>query len=561
MQHTGGERIRPGSKEEAALTAWIEYLAGLPEDQVRAASNKVKSYRPRAESGHQIRRLTHSQYNRTVRDLLGVLSQPARRFPSEDYVHGFKNQAVSQAISPSLAAAYGAAAEQLAANAFRYGDSGNLIPCRPEGPNDPACAERFIRRFGLRAFRRPLEEREVLRFKKLLLDQAGKTGDFLAGARIVVEAMLLSPSFLFHVTAGPDRKWEQYAVASRLSYFLWDSMPDDELFGMAERGELSTQDRIEKAVRRLLADAKAQEALREFFTQWLELDRVVAAVKDRSLFPRYSREVAAAASEETLRFLDDLVWNGHDFMSYLTADYSFVNTDLAVLYDLPPPQAEFARVSFPETSPRAGLLGQISFLALTSQPGETSPTVRGLFVRERLLCQKVPDPPPGVNTNLPPQAEGNLRNTRQRLSEHVTNPACASCHRLIDGIGFGFEHFDAIGRWREKQYVQYYRTGRDRDQRRNQIEANLPIDSHAEVAGIPNSAFSSPKELGRILASNPECRKCVVRQLFRYALARPETPADAHLIEGAFQRFEASGFRFQELMLALTLSTEFRKGN
>jgi hypothetical protein len=132
---------------------------------------------------------------------------------------------------------------------------------------------------------------------------------------------------------------------------------------------------------------------------------------------------------------------------------------------------------------------------------------------------------------------------------------------LIDGIGFGFEHFDAIGRWREKQYVQYYRTGRDRDQRRNQIEANLPIDSHAEVAGIPNSAFSSPKELGRILASNPECRKCVVRQLFRYALARPETPADAHLIEGAFQRFEASGFRFQELMLALTLSTEFRKGN
>jgi hypothetical protein len=154
-----------------------------------------------------------------------------------------------------------------------------------------------------------------------------------------------------------------------------------------------------------------------------------------------------------------------------------------------------------------------------------------------------------------------LRGTRERLSQHVTNPACASCHKLIDDIGFGFEQFDAIGRWREKQYVLHYRTGRDRDQRRNAIEANLPIDPSAEVKGIPNSNFSTPKELGRILAENKECRKCVVRQLFRYAFGRPETPADEHVIEEAFQRFQASGFRFRELMLALTLSPEFRKGS
>ncbi len=559
--HTGGERIRQGSKEEKALATWAEQLAAITPEQIAAATSKLKDYRPPADVGGPIRRLTHSQYNRTVRDLLGVLSQPARRFPPEDYVHGFKNQTAGQTISPTLAAAYDAAAEQLASNAFRYGDSGNLVPCKPEGPDDRGCAERFVRQFGMKAFRRPLDQKEVERFKELLLTDAKRSGNFLSGAQMVVEAMLLSPAFLFHVQPGKNGKWEQYAIANRLSYFLWDSMPDRELFAMAERGELATNAGVEKAVRRMLADEKAIAALREFFTQWFELDHVVTAVKDRSLFPRFTREVAVSAVEESQRFLDDLVWNDRNFMDYLTAEYSFVNSDLASLYGMPAPPNEFARVALPEKLQRAGLLGQISFLALTSQPGETSPTLRGLFVRSRILCQKVPPPPPGVNTNLPPQAEGKLRGTRERLSQHVTNPACASCHKLIDDIGFGFEQFDAIGRWREKQYVLHYRTGRDRDQRRNPIEANLPIDPTAEVKGIPNSNFSNPRELGRILADNKECRKCVVRQLFRYAFGRPETPADEHVIEEAFQRFQASGFRFRELMLALTLSPEFRKGN
>jgi hypothetical protein len=559
--HTGGERIRQGSKEEQALDTWVRRLARIAPDEVAAAAEKFKSYRPQADAAGPVRRLTHSQYNRTVRDLLGVLSQPARRFPPEDYVHGFKNQTDGQTISPTLAAAYGAAAEQLASNAFRYGDSGNLIPCKPEGPDDRGCAEHFVRQFGMKAFRRPLDQKEVDRFKELLLADARRSGNFLSGAQIVVEAMLLSPSFLFHVRPGKDGKWEQYAVANRLSYFLWDSMPDEELFAIADRGELKTKEGVGNAVRRMLADEKAVAALREFFTQWFELDRVVTAVKDRGLFPRFTREVAVAAVEESQRFLDDLVWNDRNFMEYLTAGYSFINSDLAALYGIPAPPAEFARVTLPEKLQRAGLLGHISFLALTSQPGETSPTLRGLFVRSRILCQRVPNPPPGVNTNLPPQAEDKLRGTRERLSLHVTNPACASCHKLIDDIGFGFEKFDAIGRWREKQYVLHYRTGRDRDQRRNPIEANLPIDASAEVKGIPDSNFSSPRELGHILAKNEECRKCVARQLFRYAFGRPETPADEHVIEEAFQRFQASGFRFRELMLALSVSPEFRRGD
>jgi hypothetical protein len=559
VTHTGGERIHPGSEQEAALTAWAEYLATVTPQQLEAAAESLKEFRPLADASPPMRRLTHSQYNRTVRDLMGVLTQPARAFPPEDYVHGFKNQAAAQTISPRLAEAYGAAAERLASNAFRYGDSGNLIPCKPRSAVDRACADRFVRQFGSRAFRRPLEPKEIQRFLALFLAEAKRSGNFLKGAEIVVEAMLASPSFLFHVQAGPDGKWEQYAIANRLSYFLWDSMPDEQLFAMAARRELTSTAGLEKAVRPMLDNPKAREALEEFFTQWLELDRVVTSVKDRSLFPRFNVEVAAAAVEETQRFLQDLVWNDRNFMDYLTADYSFVNSDLAQLYGIPPPPGEFSRVSIPAKLQRGGLLGQVSFLALTSQPGETSPTLRGLFIRDRLMCQKVPPPPPGVNTNLPPQGEGNLRGTRERLSMHVSNPACASCHKLIDGIGFGFEHFDAIGRWRDRQYILYYRTGRDRDQRENPIETYVPIDSKAEVTGIAGSAFSSPQELGRILSSNEECRKCVVKQLFRYAFARPETAADGRLIDRSLRRFETSGFRFRELMLALALSDEFRK--
>jgi hypothetical protein len=189
--HTGGERVHPGSQQETALTAWVEYLAGSTAEELGAELKKIPSYRPAAESGPPIRRLTHSQYNRTVRDLLGVLTRPARRFPPEDYVNGFKNQAAGQMMSPTLSEAYGAAAENLAASVFRYGASGNLIPCKAEGPQDAGCAERFIRQFGRRAFRRPLEEKEAARFKQLFLAESRKSGIFLKGAQIVVEAMLL----------------------------------------------------------------------------------------------------------------------------------------------------------------------------------------------------------------------------------------------------------------------------------------------------------------------------------------------------------------------------------
>ncbi|MBL8214543.1 MAG: DUF1588 domain-containing protein, partial [Bryobacterales bacterium] len=271
---------------------------------------------------------------------------------------------------------------------------------------------------------------------------------------------------------------------------------------------------------------------------------VLNAVKDRNLYPQFNLQLATAMTEESRRLVADLVWNDRDFMDFFRADYAFVNSDLATLYGLPAPPSEFAKVQFPADSERSGVLGQAAFLAMTSKPGETSPTVRGLFVRDQLLCQKVPDPPPGVNATLPPVTVAKPMTNRQRLQEHMINRSCSGCHVLIDPIGFGFERFDAIGQYQKKQKVMVMPP--DRRMRPTRLE--IEIDPSASVNGIPNSDFTSPKELGRILASSPVCQECMAKQLFRYAFGRGETNADQPLIKAGVEVFRNSGFHWKELM-------------
>ena len=489
-----------------------------------------------------MRRLTHSQYNHTVRDLLGDQTNPANQFPPEDFVNGFQNQADAQSIPALLAEAYGAAAEKLARNAFRGGDTNGLIPCK----QDVKCRARFVREFGLKAFRRPLGDREVDRYSKLFAGQK----DFVAGAQLVVEAMLQSSTFLFRAERGGEAR--AYEVASRLSYFLWDTMPDAALFRSAAAGELDTPAGVEKVARRMLADPRARQSLDEFVTQWLRFDRVLNTVKDRASFPMFNPELAAAMTEETRLLLADAVWNDRHFMTVFKSDYGFINSDLANLYKFPAPPGEFQRVTFPADTDRAGLLGQATFLALTSKPADTSPTARGLFVREQFLCQHIPDPPPGTNSNLPPVSPSKPQTNRDRLSMHLQSDVCASCHELIDPIGFGLEKFDAIGGRREKLLLTF-RPGRQ-ERQMAPTTAELPLDTSGEVAGLPNSGFHSPKELGRVLSESPECQQCVVKQLFRFAFGRPETAADRPVIEAAFDKFRNSQFRFKDLMVAMALA-------
>ncbi|MEZ5404371.1 MAG: DUF1592 domain-containing protein [Bryobacteraceae bacterium] len=468
-------------------------------------------------------------------------------------MNGFKNQAQAQSLSPLQIEAYSAAAERLARNAFRGGDTRGLIPCKPSA----ACRARFLREFGLKAFRRPLEPAEQARYEKLM---AGEK-DFVAGAQLVVEAMLQSPSFLFRLENTADPKWKPYVTASRLSYSLWDTMPDAELLAAAARGDLATPRGVDRATRRLLDHPHAREAFDEFVSQWLRFDRILTASRDRRKYPQFTRETAVAMTEEARLFLGDLVWNDGNFMDAFSGPYGFPNAELASIYGVPAPSKEFDRVPFPAASERAGLLGQALFLAQTSKPDDSSLTARGLFVREQFLCQKVPDPPAGVNTNLPPVTEAKPQTNRDRMSEHATNPSCFTCHNLIDPIGFGLEKFDAIGGRRDKFALQFPGKRVEGERRPRLKKVEMEIDSAGHVAGIHDSAFTSPFELGKVLAASAQCQECVVKQYFRYTTGRVETASDRPVILALTERFRTSGFKFRELIVELMSVREFPQGS
>ena len=558
-RHTGGVRIKPGSTEEQIVSAWAASLASASDAALAAATKALAASEGEAAPKQLVRRLTHAQYDNTVRDLLGDYSKPAERFPPEDYVDGFKNQLTGQGMPPLLVETYSTAAERLALNAFRIGDINGLVPCAPSSFSDQKCRDEFVRKFGLRAFRRPLNDAEVKRYSAVFSDQARVSRRFLDGARVVVEAMLQSPNFLFHVEAGPDGRHADYDVASRLSYLLWNTMPDDALFEAAAKGELSTPAGRERAARRMLENApKGREALDQFFEEWLRFDRVVNAVK-ANRYTAFTPELAIAMAEETRTLLHHLVWNDRNFMEALTADYSFLTSELAEVYGLPAPKDQFEMVKFPADSHRAGILGQGTFLASTAGPTDTSPTARGIFIRERLLCQHVPPPPPGVITTLPdPLVDQKPKGRRQLMVEHVENPTCASCHRLMDPIGFGFEHFDAIGQYRQQEMIPVPgRGGGGGGGRGGPPPIPLEIDAKGEIAGLPNSNFTGAKQLGAILADSPVCQECVVRQMFRYSYGRLETASDEKTIDQLYDQFKSSGFKFKSLLVALVQSPEF----
>jgi len=520
VAHGGGVRIQPGSAEEAAWKDWIRHLAA-------SKPGAARQFTRRAGETTVLRRLTHAQYDKTVADLLGDRTLPSKQFPPEDFIDGFRNQYEGQSISPVLAENYAAAAERLAAN----------WQGKDPGPG-------FVAEFGKRAFRRPLTAEESKLYGALYAK---------GGARMVIEAMLQSPSFLFRMESSPNPQHKAYARASRLSYLFWDTMPDAELFAAAAKGGLDTPAGFEAQARRLLKDPRAREAVDEFIAQWFRFDTILTMVKERRAYPAFTRELAVAMTEETRRLAADLIWNDRDFTGLYTANYTYLNADLAALYELPAPAEEFTRVDLPESSGRAGVLGHASVLALTAKPSDTSITARGLFVREHFLCQQVPQPPPGLNASLPVQKADKPMTNRELLATHLTNPSCASCHNLVDPIGYGLEKYDGIGARREQMRIDLPRY----DRRADIKSVQLPIDAAGWVTGIPDSNFKTPRELGRILAANPQCQECVVKQYFRYAMGRHETAADRPVIERVAADFRRSGFRFQEMMVSLVKWTEF----
>ena len=558
MTHAGGERIRKGSEDEAALRQWVDYLAAMPETEIRAGLQRLDAGTAVGRRATALRRLTHTQYNNTVRDLLGDFTRPADQFPQEDYLNGFTNQVEGQSIPPLLAEAYTTAAEKLAANAFRHGDTNKLIPCKAAASSDSVCRDKFINAFGRRAFRRPLLPAETKKYAALFSDPSLAKLDFNGRAKLVVEAMLQSPAFLFHLEDGPSAKWPHYRVASRLSYFLWDTMPDERLFEAAETGELKDNEGIRRVATWMLERPQAKRALESFLAQWMRFDRVLGSARSVRRYPDFGPSLLSAMTQETRHLFNHLVWNDKNFMEFFNGDYTFVSARLAQLYGFNAPVQDFDMVKYPPSSKRSGVLGHASILTQTGSPTETSPTARGLFIREHFLCQNVPPPPPGVDTTLPALNGEKPMTTAQRLAVHLTNPSCAGCHNLVDPIGVGLEGFDNIGRGREKVEVtiQLQRDSVTNVTREPQ-KFELLLDTNGFIQGIPDSKFSNAAQLGTILAESPVCQKCVVKQVFRYAVGRHETEADDRELDALYQTFKGSQFRFRTLLLALLTSDSF----
>jgi hypothetical protein len=493
-----------------------------------------------------MRRLTQSEYNNTVRDLLGDTSALADDFVADGKVGLFENNAYSP-MTTILATQYAEAAETLAASAAQNLDT--LLPCDPAAAGEDACAREFIAAFGKRAYRRPLAQPEIDRLYGLYSDlRTSADYDFTGGVRVLIQAMLQSPNFVYHVEQGAPNASGAEAVpltghelASRLSYLVWGTMPDDDLFAAADAGELGDVDGLRAQLTRMLDDPLADEGSTRFYRQWLGIAKIDRLTKSTELFPEWTDELKAAARLETERFIDHVVWEGDGrLQTLLTAPFSFVDEQLAAVYGVSGVSgSELQRVDL-DPAERAGILSHVSVLATNAHSEQTSPVHRGKFVRERLFCHELPSPPPEVDVT-PPKADPTLT-TRERYARHSSDAYCAGCHRLMDPIGLGFEGYDAVGRVRSE-------------------ENGLAIDDTGEIVDTAdsNGSFEGLIELAERLGESEEVMQCVARHWFGYAVGRGTNfPEDACSIETVGREFAATGGNLREILDAVVASDGFR---
>ncbi|MCB9666625.1 MAG: DUF1592 domain-containing protein [Myxococcales bacterium] len=473
----------------------------------------------------QFRRLTRVEYNNTVRDLLGDTTNPANEFSEDERVGGFESNSVS-GLSQLQFDQYASAAKEMAEHVVSERMS-DVVGCEP---TDETCVGNFIGTFGLRAFRRPLTDDEKAAL--LALYQDGKTTwSASMGVQLVIEAMLISPQFFFLTELGEapeaDAKLTaltSYEVAQRLSYFLWQSMPDDALLAAAEEGALSNIEGIEAQARRMLDDQKAGQGVRSFHRQWLGLSGLSDLSKNAEAFPEWNVALADDMMEETMRFSEHVVLEGEGSLdALLSAPYSFVNGALAPVYGLDV-TGDFQRVDF-DPAQRGGILTQASWLTRTSATAEPSVVFRGKFVREKLFCQHMPDPPPDVDPDATSE-------------ERLANPVCAGCHTLMDPIGAGFGKYDAIGQF-------------------DALAQNPGFTVNAGPDDVPGSLSDVPA-LADALSASQGVKDCMTKQWYRYALRREEAKGDEALVQDLQATFTDSEGLIKDLIVAIAKSDAFR---
>jgi len=411
-----------------------------------------------------------------------------------------------------------------------------LVSCghEPGQDHNASCPRTILSGFVRRAFRRPIEASEVDRLVKLM-DSARKDGETVEGAiRIAMQAVLVSPHFLFRVERG-DGPVNDFALATRLSYFLWSSTPDDELLDLAGKGQLR-QD-LKAQIRRMMADPKSAALAENFAGQWLQLRNLAEVKPDPDRFPRFDTELRSSMQRETELFFESVVREDRSVLDFLDGKWTWLNARLAEHYGIPGIQgSEFRKVALSGTQ-RSGVLTQASILTVSSYPTRTSPVIRGKWVLENLLNTPPPPPPPDVPT-LDEGAVGNKGSLRQQMEKHRANSVCASCHAKMDPLGFGLENYDAIGAWRTR-------------------DGKFAIDTSGVLPS--GKSFRGSAELKSILRSDREVfTKCLTEKLLTYALGRGLDRTDRPAVQSINRRLADGGFRFSALVEGIAESLPFQ---
>ena len=494
-----------------------------------------------------LRRINRTEYNNTVRDLFGVTSAPAAAWPAEGITSGFDNDITGQGATPDLVDQMMRSAEQVADEAVTHLDT--LLPCSSQSGGDAkACGTKFVETYGHRAYRRPLTQDDRARLDAAL--SWGITrGGLKTGVRMVIMTLLQSPHFIYRPEFGaPDAAsgstgklaLTDHEIATRLSYLLLNSCPDEALLAAADKGEVHTLEQIDAQTARLLDSPAGRAAIKRFFHQWLPFDRLDKAVKAPELFPEFTEEMKTAMADGAQAFVDHVVFDSKEgsLRELMTANYAFVNAKTAPLYGLEGTfgaDQEMATL----TEPRAGLLTQVGVMAALADNVQSSPVARGKFIYQDLLCQPVGSPPANLaGAGVPPTPDP-TKTTRERFDEHRTDPACASCHQVMDPLGFGLESFDAIGRFRFKE------NGKDVD-----ATGDLTLDGE-------KISFDGAVELSKFVAESPLARRCFARKWFTYTFGRVDGTDDAFTVEELQKAFPEPTSPIKQLFLAVTRTAAF----
>ena len=489
----------------------------------------------------RIVRLSHAQYANTVRDLLGIEETPEVAF-APDALNGFNFDTSNDLrVDARLGPQYRDAAEQLAQQAVQNADVfERVVPCDPSAAG---CAGEFIDSFGERVFRRPLTADEAGRFQALfdLGSSLGDTGDpFDDGVQLVVEAMLQTPQFLYRaeVSSGAvvdgRAALDDWEIASRLSYFIFDSMPDDELFQRARVGELHTPEQVGSEVARMLGEGRTASKFASFHEQVWQVGRYAKIAPDAATYPGLPGDLVERLRASSNRFFESVVDDGGGLRELLTAPYAYVDSELAPLYGANVSGDALSRIEF-EDGERKGFMMQVGFLASNAYSRKTDPIHRGLFILRDMLCRLIPDPPAGAQMTPPPETDEPIETTREEITLLTGQLYCPTCHSQINEPGFAFEGFDAVGQVREQE------NGVDVD-----TTGSITLDG-AEVQ------FSGAGELVEALAASQEAQDCYTSRWLEFAYGRGLTERD----DALRTRLAEEPKSVHEIVQTLTTSTEF----